>query len=89
MRRGTEKLAIFRDDAGAFHAMSPVCPHLGCQVGWNDAEGTWDCPCHGSRFDSTGHVLNGPANTDLEPRILPTDDQIIAALPVLPIVPPY
>ncbi len=87
MRWGTERLAIFRDDYGAFHALSPVCPHLGCQVGWNDAERTWDCPCHGSRFDATGYVLNGPASSDLEPLTLPTDEELFATMPVLPIVP--
>ncbi|HEV8202165.1 MAG TPA: FAD-dependent oxidoreductase [Candidatus Polarisedimenticolia bacterium] len=47
--------------------LSLVCPHLGCLVNWNDAENTWDCPCHGSRFDRRGRVICGPANQDLEP----------------------
>jgi len=59
------KLAVFKDARGELHILSPVCPHLGCHVGWNDAEKSWDCPCHGSRFDPYGQVLNGPAMSDL------------------------
>jgi glycine/D-amino acid oxidase-like deaminating enzyme/nitrite reductase/ring-hydroxylating ferredoxin subunit len=62
------KVAGFRDDDGALHAVSSRCTHLGCQVVWNSAERTWDCPCHGSRFDVDGDVLNGPAVRPLEPR---------------------
>lgn len=67
VRDGLKKVAVFRDEAGELHRYSPICPHLGCIVGWNPAESTWDCPCHGSRFDKNGRVLNGPANRDLEP----------------------
>jgi len=67
LRRGASKVAVYRDDAGKLHALSAVCPHLGCLVQWNDAEKTWDCPCHGSRFDKRGKVVNGPANADLAP----------------------
>lgn len=66
VRHGLKKLAVYRDEAGGLHAMSAVCPHLGCIVGWNGSEKTWDCPCHGSRFDAQGGVLNGPANANLE-----------------------
>ena len=65
MRRGASKVAVYRDADGKLHALSAVCPHLGCLVQWNDAEKTWDCPCHGSRFDKRGKVVNGPANSDL------------------------
>jgi glycine/D-amino acid oxidase-like deaminating enzyme/nitrite reductase/ring-hydroxylating ferredoxin subunit len=65
LRRGLEKIAVYRDPNGALHERSAVCPHLGCIVQWNQSEKTWDCPCHGSRFDATGHVINGPANRDL------------------------
>jgi Rieske Fe-S protein len=58
---------VFRDDAGEVHEFSAVCPHLGCVVHWNAAERTFDCPCHGSRFDCAGKVINGPANSDLAP----------------------
>lgn len=56
-----EKLAVFRNDRGEIAAMSAKCSHMGCTVAWNPAEHTWDCPCHGSRFGSTGEVVNGPA----------------------------
>ena len=65
LRRGVFEVAVYRDEAGALHECSAVCPHLGCIVQWNDAEKTWDCPCHGSRFDSYGQVFNGPANSNL------------------------
>jgi glycine/D-amino acid oxidase-like deaminating enzyme/nitrite reductase/ring-hydroxylating ferredoxin subunit len=66
VRRGLKKVAVYRDEAGALHRLSAVCPHLGCVVHWNRTEQSWDCPCHGSRFDRMGKVLNGPANVDLE-----------------------
>ena len=59
-------LAVHRDDAGTLHMLSPVCAHLRCLVAFNDAERSWDCPCHGSRFDIHGNVLNGPATQGLE-----------------------
>ena len=65
LRRGVSKLAVYRDQTGALHERSAICPHLGCVVQWNTAEKTWDCPCHGSRFDKFGTVINGPANVDL------------------------
>jgi glycine/D-amino acid oxidase-like deaminating enzyme/nitrite reductase/ring-hydroxylating ferredoxin subunit len=67
---GGERVAAYRDDTGALHAVSPVCTHLGCTVTWNTAETTWDCPCHGSRFTVDGKVIQGPALEDLEPRDL-------------------
>ena len=70
VRQGLGKLAVFRDDEGALHPLSAVCTHLGCIVHWNSLEGTWDCPCHGSRFGTDGRVLNGPAVTGLERREL-------------------
>ncbi|MEQ1877716.1 MAG: FAD-dependent oxidoreductase [Bdellovibrionia bacterium] len=66
LREGLKVVAAFRDDEGALHKMSAVCPHLGCIVRWNDSENSWDCPCHGSRFDAHGAVLNGPALKGLE-----------------------
>jgi glycine/D-amino acid oxidase-like deaminating enzyme/nitrite reductase/ring-hydroxylating ferredoxin subunit len=60
-----KKLAAYRDPGGELHLLSPVCPHMGCHVQWNNAEKSWDCPCHGSRFAPTGQLLNGPAVSDL------------------------
>jgi glycine/D-amino acid oxidase-like deaminating enzyme/nitrite reductase/ring-hydroxylating ferredoxin subunit len=65
IRHGLSKVAVYRDETGTLHRCSAICPHLGCIVTWNTAEKTWDCPCHGSRFDKFGTVLNGPANKDL------------------------
>jgi glycine/D-amino acid oxidase-like deaminating enzyme/nitrite reductase/ring-hydroxylating ferredoxin subunit len=65
--RGKHKIAAYRDDDGKIHERSAVCTHLGCIVDWNPGEKSWDCPCHGSRFDPTGTVLNGPAISELKP----------------------
>lgn len=67
MRRGLTRLAVYRDADGVLHERSAVCPHLGCIVAWNGLENSWDCPCHGSRFDAFGAMLSGPAATDLAP----------------------
>ena len=61
VRRGVTKVAVYRDDDGTLHERSAICTHLGCVVQWNSTERTWDCPCHGSRFHTDGHVVNGPA----------------------------
>jgi Rieske Fe-S protein len=66
VRRGVHKLAVYRDTAGGVHTMSARCTHLGCVVAWNAAENTWDCKCHGSRFDTAGNVISGPATQPLE-----------------------
>ena len=60
------KVAGYRDRDGRLHAVSTRCTHLGCQVRFNAAEDTWDCPCHGSRFSVDGDILNGPATQPLE-----------------------
>ncbi len=60
-----KKLAVYRDVAGAVHAVSAICTHQGCQVAFNPIERSWDCPCHGSRFDIDGSVLDGPAEKPL------------------------
>ncbi|HKB92576.1 MAG TPA: FAD-dependent oxidoreductase [Opitutaceae bacterium] len=61
-----KKVAAYRDAHGKVSLCSPVCTHLKCIVGWNNAEQTWDCPCHGSRFSPDGDVISGPAETPLE-----------------------
>jgi glycine/D-amino acid oxidase-like deaminating enzyme/nitrite reductase/ring-hydroxylating ferredoxin subunit len=67
VRKGLRKYAVYRADDGAITARNAQCTHLGCIVHWNSTEREWDCPCHGSRFDSSGHVVNGPASVDLSP----------------------
>lgn len=62
-----DDIAAFRDEDGKVHAVSAVCSHLGCIVGWNSTDRTWDCPCHGSRFALSGEVIAGPAVTGLDP----------------------
>ncbi len=66
LRQGLTKIAAYRDDDGTLHTCSAVCTHLRCIVHWNGVEKTWDCPCHGSRFDPYGKVIMGPALSDLE-----------------------
>ena len=61
-----KQVAVYKDEAGKIVKLSPICTHKGCTVGWNDAEKTWDCPCHGSRFEADGTRLSGPAPSDLE-----------------------
>lgn len=67
LRRGLKKIAVYRDEAGALHERSAVCTHLGCIVHFNSLEKTWDCPCHGSRFNTDGAVINAPAIVSLTP----------------------
>jgi glycine/D-amino acid oxidase-like deaminating enzyme/nitrite reductase/ring-hydroxylating ferredoxin subunit len=66
IKEGDQKLAVYRDQDGALHRLSAICTHQGCQVAFNPVERSWDCPCHGSRFDIDGRVLHGPAMSPLE-----------------------
>lgn len=68
-----EKLAVYRTDEGELEVRSAVCTHMGCVVNWNDAEKSWDCPCHGSRFKVDGSVLEGPAFLPLQKVLLAGD----------------
>jgi Rieske Fe-S protein len=61
------KVAAYRDDDGRLFLMSAVCPHLKCIVGFNAAERSWDCPCHGGRFSARGDALESPTLSGLEP----------------------
>jgi glycine/D-amino acid oxidase-like deaminating enzyme/nitrite reductase/ring-hydroxylating ferredoxin subunit len=79
VRTGLSKTAAYRDAEGVLHAVSARCTHLGCIVGWNAAETSWDCPCHGSRFDVDGNVLQGPAVEPLARKTSPSSEESNAA----------
>jgi Rieske Fe-S protein len=61
IEKDQRKLAVYKDENGVAHIVSAVCTHMKCIVNWNQSEKTWDCPCHGSRFDISGKVIEGPA----------------------------
>ena len=61
-----QKVGIYKDSSGNIYPVKPICTHLGCLLSWNDVDKTWDCPCHGSRFDFMGKNLYNPAFKDLE-----------------------
>lgn len=61
-----EKVGAYRDENGKLYLVNTTCTHMGCEVTWNNAERTWDCPCHGSRFSPTGDVIDSPAFEPLE-----------------------
>lgn len=67
IRKGLKKIAVYKDKQDNLHFNSAFCPHLAGCVRWNSSEKSWDCPCHGSRFNGYGHFINGPANRDLYP----------------------
>lgn len=73
VRHRLHKLAVYRDPDGHACAFDATCPHLGCIVEWNGTEKSWDCPCHGSRFDTQGRVINGPAVSGLAAATLPSE----------------
>lgn len=76
LTEGLRRIAVYRDHDGALHALSARCTHLGCAVHWNDAERSWDCPCHASRFDLDGKVLHGPAPAPLAKVVLAPADTL-------------
>lgn len=61
-----EKVALYKDNSGNLHAVNPACTHVKCQVAWNAVEQSWDCPCHGARYDADGKVLSAPAHLNLK-----------------------
>lgn len=65
-RLDLQRVGVYKDAEGVYHAVDTTCTHLGCEVNWNQAEKSWDCPCHGSRFDYKGNVIQGPAVRPLE-----------------------
>lgn len=65
IERNGVKVAAYRDVDGTMTLRSAICTHMGCTIGWNTAERTWDCPCHGSRFKPTGTAISGPAGAPL------------------------
>jgi glycine/D-amino acid oxidase-like deaminating enzyme/nitrite reductase/ring-hydroxylating ferredoxin subunit len=65
LRVGGLKRAVYKDESGEVHVLSPVCRHLWCYVEWNEAERSWDCPCHGSRYAGDGKLIQGPSVQDL------------------------
>jgi Rieske Fe-S protein len=64
------QVAAYRDEQGVLHALSPSCRHLGCIVGWNAQDRTWDCPCHGGRYAADGTRIYGPPTRSLPYRRL-------------------
>lgn len=60
-----EKVGVYKEDSDALYAVDIRCPHLGCQLEWNPDEKSWDCPCHGSRFDRYGRLISGPAQENI------------------------
>ena len=60
------KIGIYKDSSGNIYAVKPTCTHLGCTLSWNNADKTWDCPCHGSRFNYDGKNIYDPAFKNLE-----------------------
>lgn len=71
IEHGKQKIAVWKDEDGTPHALSAACTHMGCMVTWNNADLTWDCPCHGSMFTREGNVIHGPATQPLKPARVP------------------
>lgn len=61
-----KKAGVYKEENGRLHVVSVRCPHMGCQLEWNPDEKSWDCPCHGSRFDYTGKRIDNPAQEGIK-----------------------
>jgi Rieske Fe-S protein len=70
-----QRAAAYRDERGTLIVRSAICTHMGCEVKWNQAETTWDCPCHGSRFRTDGSILAGPAESPLSELKIDTNEK--------------
>jgi Rieske Fe-S protein len=81
VREHGKVLAVARRDDGTLRVRSAICPHLGCHVQWNAAEKSWDCPCHGSRYDVEGAVLHGPSTRELARTETPVTGEAPAPAP--------
>lgn len=66
VKENGEPIAYYKNSKGEVTKLSPICKHMGCIVAWNGKDKTWDCPCHGSRYDKFGKVIKGPAQNDLD-----------------------
>lgn len=62
----SKKIGVYKDDSGKIYAVKPICKHLGCELSWNNLEKTWDCPCHGSRYDYMGNIITEPTKENLD-----------------------
>ena len=60
-----KKVGVYKNNQGEIYKINPVCKHLGCELTWNNLDKTWDCPCHGSRYDYKGKLIYGPSVKDL------------------------
>ncbi|MGI6119880.1 MAG: FAD-dependent oxidoreductase [Desulfosporosinus sp.] len=61
IKANDQKVGAHRDEQGNLHIVNTTCTHMGCELTWNSAETSWDCPCHGSRFSNNGDIIEGPA----------------------------
>src|SRR3546814_13837000 len=88
MKIDSDNVAAFKDENGQVHSVSAVCSHMGCIFGWNETDRTWDCPCHGSRFELSGELIPGPATQPLGSKLQGRSNMTIACDRPLLIMPP-